>query len=261
MHAYLFFIYVRDNNSRSLRTQKLFYKSSSNPKKISIPNTIPASNNNSFVTSTPIKLNSKSDEELSKYSTPKTYLTQNSYISNSSNDDYKTPEGSFFNGKTDIFSQNFNELQKSSSTSVVEQMRNNILPINEIITRKSDNTYDKPNILGSRLSLKETEKNKRNTDGVLRSKSEFEIPKMPLVISEKSSLKFFNSDLLSFLTPRPKRKNFNNQVLPSQSSPSSLFKVPPRSPLMNLKSLPETRTSSLSSLSSGITGKPQPVER
>lgn len=251
--------------------QKQFYKSGSNPKKPNIPNTIPSTNNESFslekaVTSTPIKISADAklypNEDVSKYSTPKAYMTQKSYISNSSNDDYRTPEGSFFDAKTDIFSQNFNELQKSSSTTVVEQIRANMLKVNEVQNRKSDSTYDKPAVLSSRLSLEELEKNKRNTEGVLRSKSDFEIPKMPVIMSEKSfATKFFNSDnLFSFLTPRPARRNSKEQTQPN---PTGSLKVP-RSPSMKLKSLPETRTTSLSSLSSGLGNnglKSQPIER
>uniref|UniRef100_A0A6P7GLV6 Uncharacterized protein LOC114339735 n=1 Tax=Diabrotica virgifera virgifera TaxID=50390 RepID=A0A6P7GLV6_DIAVI len=195
------------------------------------------------------------------YGTPRSYQSQLSY---SSADEYKTPEVSF-NHRSDVFSQNFIELQKSSSTSVVERMKNNMLTVEDIQHRKSDTTSDREPTTDNRLSLKEIEKNRRNQEGVLRSKSEFEIPRMPVQPPpEKSfSSKLFSSEsLFSFLTPRPKRKSISENNSPQQRhSPPNLFKVP--NPL--LKSLPETRTTSLSSLRSGHSANDglsvQPVKR
>ncbi|XP_018578626.1 uncharacterized protein LOC108916712 isoform X2 [Anoplophora glabripennis] len=233
------------------------------PKKINIPNTIHASHSEDVystpvgvITSTPIKAvvnNFIENESVSTYSTPKGYQTQVSYVSNSSAEEYKTPETTFINAKTDIFSQNFNELQKSSSTSVVERIKTNMLTIDEVEHRKSDTTNNNSHFIDNRLSLEEMEKNKRNSvEGVLRSKSEFEIPRMPNPPIEKSfASKFFKSDsLFSFLTPRPKRKSLSEQASPNRTSPTNLFKVP-GSPVPKLNSLPETRTTSLSSLRSG----------
>ncbi|KAG5885708.1 hypothetical protein JTB14_037728 [Gonioctena quinquepunctata] len=230
-------------------------------KNLNIPNTIPSSDLEHFstpkevtATSTPIKRTL--DLEFNHYSTPKGFQSQRSYVSNSSNDEYLTPEVSFVNN---MFPQNFNELQKSSSTSVVERIKTNALAPDEIDNRKSDNTYDKPAVPNNRLSLEEIEKNQKNSEGVLRSKSEFQIPRMPIRAPAEThfSSRFFSSDsLFSFLTPRPKRKSIaeqngsNNNI---RQSPTFPFKVPP-SPLPVLKSLPDTRTTSLSSLRSGHSG-------
>ncbi|KAJ8921443.1 hypothetical protein NQ315_003061 [Exocentrus adspersus] len=237
------------------------------PKKINIPNTIPASHSEEaystpvgVITSTPIKavVNNfiENETNVSTYSTPIGYKTQVSHVSSSSTEEYRTPENSFISAKTDIFSQTFNELQKSSSTSVVERIRTNMLTIDEVDHRKSDTWDDKSNFTDNRLSLEEIEKNSRNIkEGVLRSKSEFEIPRIPNApIGKSFASKFFKSDsLFSFLTPRPKRKSVSENSSPGRNSPTNPFKIP-GSPVPKLKSLPETRTTSLSSLRSGHSG-------
>ncbi|KAJ8971920.1 hypothetical protein NQ317_008704 [Molorchus minor] len=257
--------HIRDLHSRSVRTHshtnnQKFFRTHTYPKKINIPNTIPSSNSEVYstpsgvISSTPKKSVNNVNGNISNYSTPKGYQSQTSYVSNSSAEEYKTPECSFINSKTDIFSQNFNELQKSSSTSVVERIKSNMLTIDEVDHRKSDSSYDKQKQMENRLSLVEVAKNRRN-GGVLRSKSEFEIPRLPIQPAEKSfANKFFKSDsLFSFLTPRPKRKSVEEHRDSNNHSPNGLFKAP-ASPIPKLNSLPETRTTSLSSLRSGYSG-------
>ncbi|XP_050507053.1 uncharacterized protein LOC126884831 isoform X1 [Diabrotica virgifera virgifera] len=263
--------HIRNLHSRSVRANNKplnNFKLNTYPKKINIPNTIHSPNCRAFAASLPKNIATSTpskdvpDGELnSMYGTPRSYQSQLSY---SSADEYKTPEVSF-NHRSDVFSQNFIELQKSSSTSVVERMKNNMLTVEDIQHRKSDTTSDREPTTDNRLSLKEIEKNRRNQEGVLRSKSEFEIPRMPVQPPpEKSfSSKLFSSEsLFSFLTPRPKRKSISENNSPQQRhSPPNLFKVP--NPL--LKSLPETRTTSLSSLRSGHSANDglsvQPVKR
>lgn len=185
-------------------------------------------------------------------------------MSNSSTDDYRTPEVTM-NHRTDVFSQNFNQLQKSSSTSVVERIKTNFLAVVDIENRKSDETYKRSPLSDNRLSLDEIEKNRKNE--VLRCKSDFEIPRMPTVSQEKTfSSKFFSTDsLFSFLTPRPKRKSVSEQNSPKdRRSPPNQFKVP-TIPNPLFMGLPEVRTTSLGSLRSGHSANDgltvKPVER
>ncbi|CAG9836942.1 unnamed protein product [Diabrotica balteata] len=267
----LYSVYIRNLHSRSVRANNKplnNFKLNTYPKKINIPNTIHSPNCRAFAASLPKNIATSTpskdvpDGELnSMYGTPRSYQSQLSY---SSADEYKTPEVSF-NHRSDVFSQNFIELQKSSSTSVVERIKSNMLTVEDIQHRKSDTTSNREPTTDNRLSLTEIEKNRRNQEGVLRSKSEFEIPRMPVQPPpEKSfSSKLFSSEsLFSFLTPRPKRKSISENNSPQQRhSPPNLFKVP--NPL--LKSLPETRTTSLSSLRSGHSANDgltvQPVKR
>ncbi|XP_074039222.1 uncharacterized protein isoform X1 [Leptinotarsa decemlineata] len=252
--------HIRDLPSRTVLARNISnttpaYFRPNHLKKLNIPNTIPSSDFEHFstpkasMTSTPIK--SALELEFSCYSTPRGFLSQNSYVSNSSNDEYATPEVSFVNN---VFPRYFNELQKSSSTSVVERVRadDDTLGVGLVENRKSDTTHDKQPCHGNRLSLEEIEKNKKNSEGVLRSKSEFQIPRMPILPPEKPfSSRFFSSDsLFSFLTPRPKRKSVTDRN-GSGTRPSLLTTVTP-TPV--LKSLPDTRTTSLSSLRSGQSG-------
>lgn len=236
--------HIRNLQSRSMRAFRSTTDTNFKPnRKMNIPNTIRSSfseNRHSLVTSTPNNKNQPEGDLSSIYGTPPTtYQSQCSY---SSNEEYKTPEVSF-NNKTDVFSSNFNELQKSSSTSVVERIKSDMISSEETQHRKSDNSADRRIGANNRLSLKEIGNNNRRNQGggALRSKSEFEIPKMPVALPKKTfSSKFFNSDsLFSFLTPRPKRKS----VCENDRHSNNDFKVP--------LALPEIRTTSMSSLRSG----------
>ncbi|XP_057658468.1 uncharacterized protein LOC130895262 isoform X2 [Diorhabda carinulata] len=219
--------HIRNLQSRSVRAFRCSSADTNlkSNRKMNIPNTILSINNENnrpqpLITSTPNNKNQPESDASSLYGTPPA-----TYQSQCSNDEYKTPEVSFDN-KSEVFSSNFNELQKSSSTSVVERIKNEMLTSDELEYRKSDNTADR-------------RRNDR-TGANLRSKSDFEIPKMPVRLPEKNfSSKFFNSDsLFSFLTPRPKRK--------SVCENDGAFKVPV------VKYLPEVRsTTSMGSLRSG----------
>ncbi|CAH1155224.1 unnamed protein product [Phaedon cochleariae] len=196
---------------------------SSNQRKPNIPETIPSSDTElSFstipITSTPLKQAPQLDRDISVYSTPKNFQKQMSLISDSSNDEYRTPEGSFLEENKPF---NFKELQKSRSISVVVEKNR------------------PPN----RLSSKEMEKNQRNSvEGVLRSQSDFQIPRTPLFTVEPTSIdKVFSSNveknrLANRISSEEAEKNKINSVegvLRSQSD----FQIP-RTPL-----LPVERTS------------------
>nr|CAI5851051.1 unnamed protein product [Callosobruchus analis] len=237
-----------------------FFRTNTYPKKINIPNTIPSnqevfSTPECLFTSTPTK-KPLVEDEVSYYSTPKGFFSQNSTGNSSGTEEYKTPETSGTIGaKTDVFSQNFNELQKSSSTSVMERIKNDMLNADLIASQRKSDTMcqnnNKPTMHnGGSLKNLENENNIRNNPhkAVLRSKSEFQIPKVPPLPPEKSlTNRLFNSNsLISFLTPRLKRKNLKG----GRHSPPSLLLCPPNSS-QALKSLPESRATSLSSLRSG----------
>lgn len=266
MHAehIFFYFHVRDLHSRSVRTRNVpntnnMFRTNTYPKKITIPKTISASEREVFstpeagmLTSTPVKnANDFSDpEDDSHYGTPRGFQTQTSLVSDSSREEYRTPDGKTTGDTGDVFSQNFNQLQHSASTSVFERIKG-MIPIRELDNdrncRDDDSAF------------------RRSLDGknVLRSRSEFQIPKMPVVAAPEKSLatKIFSAEsLFSFLTPRPKRKNADErrQRFESRESPTdnhaTAFKQP--------NSLPQTRTTSLSSLRSGSDGLcVQPVDR
>lgn len=182
--------------------------------------------------STPVK-QEENEADATKYYTPEVYQKQLSNISGSSTEDYKTPDESL-DVKTDLFSQKFNELQKSSSTSLIEL---------------TVHPHDSHGVLDqNRSSLESTVSNKlkhHNHQTVAKSRSEFEIPRVNKSVKNERNRfvsGFFKNELSAFLTPILKRKN--NQ-----------FKAP-NSPILpsKLHSLPETRTTSLNSLRSGTAG-------
>lgn len=195
---------------------------------------------------------------VSEYHTPKGYSSQISNTSNSSTEEYKTPDSSLT--KKELFPPSFVELRKSCSSSVVDQRVKNMSTIKEHVTNHlSDSSEDScEDKAGSQSNL-----NDNFAVGVLRSKSDFEIPRA-LPSAADSENDFCKIDqksysLWAFLTPHLKRKSNSNvgkQSTPKKSSPSnSLFKIP-SSPIhkRSLRSLPETSTSSLNSLKSGYSG-------
>lgn len=193
--------------------------------------------------------------DSTQYFTPKGYNRQVSNVSSSSAEEYRTPDGSLT--KTDLFPS---ELRKSCSSSVVEQKIKNMSTINEL----SDNK-----IVNELVSIK-NEKNSRasalSDEGVVRSKSSFEIPR---VASQSKSENVFHrlsqksDNILFFWTPSLKRKSasdLRNHSTPKNSSPSnSQYKIPGSPIQKHLRSLPETRTTSLSSLRSGYAGTDLPL--
>jgi hypothetical protein len=252
---------IRKPNGNSFLNGSNFIRVNTYPNRIRIPNTI--IHEDVYITAsedlspeppfTPVKSpengssTAQNDHETSRYYTPDGYQRQLSNGSSSSTDDYKTPDDSL-DIKTDLFSQKFNELQKSSSTSLIELNAQ---------SNDSDLLFDNNN----RFSLDNAVKTKQSNDGVLKSRSEFEIPRVsPVQKSERRfpGGSFWSDNLAAFLTPILKRKNpiGNNQSTPARVSPTgSQFKVP-SSPVLrsHLHSLPETRTTSLNSLRSGTAG-------
>lgn len=274
LHAILNFCLCRGLSHRPVRkpngnsfTSKTsnFVRVNTYPNRVRIPNTIihedvystPLSNPHPQqfnFTPTKHKQNSVTlqEGENSQYFTPdNNYHKQTSDVSSSSTEEYATPIGCL-NMKTDIFTQKFNELQKSSSTSL-------------IIEGSTDKSPVKTNFNFNNNLVNLSEKNRFSFDdkatkqrdvGVLRSKSEFEIPrKSPTLKNEKRfNGGFFKSDnLYALLTPILKRKNtMNGQSTPNKTSPTnSQFRIPGSPILKQLHSLPETRTTSLNSLRSG----------
>ncbi|CAH0553321.1 unnamed protein product [Brassicogethes aeneus] len=230
-----------------------FTRTNTYPKRITIPNTIPSVQDEVFSTPqgniSPQFAPSKNGGDLnsSNYHTPKALHSQLSNLSSSSNEHYATPESSF-NNKSEYFSPNFNELTKSASANVV--IRQTMQPPVNHFLRKSDSAA----IVGEKIK-KNSKKTFETQKDVLRSKSEFEIPRIHERQSTDKPFSFyFKSDsLFSFLTPRPKRRELCNQSTPTNEGTS--FKVPGSPiPKHNLNSLPETRTTSLNSLRSGQSG-------
>lgn len=139
------------------------------------------------------------------------------------------------------------DLQRSISTTVVEQ-RSVIFPRVPDVQRVSDNSELKA-------------KGDRRTEGVLRSKSDFQIPKMSPPPSRSDNNNFFyniaqkSDSLLSFLTPLAKRRAANlseKQSTPKPFAPENSFKVPssPNHKYVPQRSMLQARTSSLTSLKS-----------
>ncbi|XP_049821107.1 uncharacterized protein LOC109600672 isoform X2 [Aethina tumida] len=223
--------HIREPQHRSLRinnnkNQLKFPRTNTYPKHLKIPNTI--SQDEVFFTPqivteeyfSPIQNGFLPDLNSSNYSTPVGLNHQISNISTSSNEQYATPECSFTT-KSDLFSQNFVELQKSSSTSVVVERNSDYSNTVDLTLRKSDSTVSQPS----------KQRPKEQMNDVLRSKSEFEIPRVHEQNNlEKSSStsRFFKSDsLFSFLTPRPKRKGMNDgHSTPNNPQNAIPFKVP-----------------------------------
>lgn len=183
--------------------------------------------------------NNKIDDDMnvSEYHTPKGYSSQISNNSTSSTEEYKTPDNSL-TLKKELFPPNFVELRKSCSSSVVDQRVKSMSTIKEHVT----------NHLSDYSSEESGEDKTNSNDYLARSKSDYELPR-PIIKTEQKS-----HSLWAFLTPHLKRKNSNvKQSTPNKPNPGNLFKVP-NSPIQkrSLLSLPETSTSSLNSLKSGV---------
>lgn len=205
--------------------------------------------------------NNRSDSNLdaTQYHTPKAYYSQISNTSSSSAEEYKTPDSTLT--KKELFPSNVTELRKSCSSSVVDQRVKSMSTIKEhVINQSSDSSEESCEDKNENCLLAD----KHLTNGVSRSKSDFEIPRISptSVKSEKLFNKIGNKSdsLWAFLTPHLKRKSSSDigkQSTPNnKSSPTnSLFKIP-GSPIHkhSLRSLPETRTTSLNSLKSGYSG-------
>ncbi|KYB29420.1 Protein FAM102A-like Protein [Tribolium castaneum] len=182
----------RKQNGNPFLNSSNFIRVNTFPNRIRIPNTIIHEDvlNSTLETLTPVK--SPENGETTRYYTPDGYHTQLSNVSGSSTDDYKTPDESL-DMRTDLFSQKFTELRKSSSTSLIEL---NAQP------NESDLLLD-----NNRLSADNAIKIKQ-TDGVLKSKSDFEIPRVSPIQKTRFRGGFFRSDNLpAFLTPILKRKS------------------------------------------------------
>lgn len=201
--------------------------------------------------------NKSGDLNVTQYHTPKAYCSQISNTSSSSADEYKTPDSTLT--KRELFPQDV-ELRKSCSSSVVDQRVKSMSTIKEhIINRSSGSSAEScEDKNGNYL-----EANNHKCNGVLRSKSDFEIPRVsPTTVKSGNVFQKIgqkSDSLWAFLTPHLKRKSSSDigkQSTPNRSSPTnSLFKIP-GSPIHkhSLRSLPETRTTSLSSLRSGYSG-------
>lgn len=179
-----------------------------------------------------------------QYYTPRSYQSQVSHISSSSVEEYSTPNGSITGAD---LSPKPVELKKSCSCTAVEHAKN-MSTIAELSEHNVEPTNTKNfELIGinSRESL--------GSKGVLRSKSNFEITRVsptPKTESVFQRLGQKSDSLLAFLTPHLKRRNASFHSTPKNPSPSgSLFRVP-SSPIVkrHLRSLPETRATSLSSL-------------
>lgn len=218
--------------------------------------------------------NTNGDLSTTIYSTPKYYLNQTSNVSSSSVEEYKTPDSSINGDLEDTFVAKFNakypnEIQKNCSCVAVEQRLKNMTPIKEMPDhRLSDNRHLKKNLPIHQSKIERQSLDERNTNkpkplpGVLRSKSDFEIPRQITVTKPDSIFHNFaqKSDaLFSFLTPKAKRKTFsssnnglNSQSTPKQNGANVPFKVPASPILKYQRSLPGTRTTSPTLLKSRL---------
>ncbi|XP_066252820.1 uncharacterized protein [Euwallacea similis] len=187
---------------------------------LNIPTTIPSespgppslNNSEGFHTpqgsdSTPVANGEVFYTPQSEFTTPqksgnytKQYQQQRSDTSAELDEVFKTPEGSF-NSNTNIFDKNFNALQKSASSSVVER-------------------FHEPKVIKTSLHFERHSKSVHNNnytlkppvEGVLRSKSDFIIPKLsPVAPRGEHAL---SNVIAAFLTPRLPRKEIGAQSTP-----------------------------------------------
>lgn len=202
-------------------------------------------------------LSSESVDDSSLYQTPGKYKSQ---ISNaSSNSDYKTPDNTFGN-KEDVFSTNF-LIQKSSTVPHFS-----VSDANDVELRIHENLDNGTHRLKvdadpDRLRHSCDSKIESTRSGVLRSKSDFEIPKALPVVKSESRLQNFiqkSDSLLSFLTPMTKRR-VGNHSTPNNNSQTAnkngtflvqTSPIPKPRPI-----LPEHKTTSLNSLRMGNVGE------
>lgn len=187
--------------------------------------------------------------DVTEYHTPKGYQSQISQVSSSSVEEYTTPNGSISGAE---LSPRFVELKKSCSCSVVEHKNMSTIAEHDGDVSERNEMTKKNNAVALDERL--------GTKGVLRSKSNFEITRVSPTFKSDSVFQRIgqkSDSLLAFLTPHLKRKNAASfHSTPKNPSPtSSLFRVP-SSPIQkrHLRSLPETRATSLSSLKSGFSG-------
>lgn len=225
---------------------------------------------NGIISPQSVKNNNDSSLNGTEYHTPKTYHSQISNVSSSSAEEYKTPDSTLT--KKELFPPAVVvEIRKSCSSSVVDQRVKSMSTIKEhVVNRSSDTSESSDDRNENHLAAKS-----HLTNGVLRSKSDFEIPRVsPTSKAENVFQKIGqkSDSLWAFLTPHLKRKSSSDigkQSTPNKASPTnSLFRIP-GSPIHkhSLRSLPETRTTSLNSLRSGYSGADvqqlsvQPVQR
>ncbi|CAH1134971.1 unnamed protein product [Ceutorhynchus assimilis] len=110
---------------------------------------------------------------------------------------FETPNGCYT--KTNIFDKNFNALQKSASSSVVERIKTDFNLRQRKTSEEPKNTTLKPPV-----------------EGVLRSKSDFIIPKLsPLPPRSERTI---SNIIASFITPRLPRKGIAAQSTPNPLS-------------------------------------------
>lgn len=199
--------------------------------------------------------------ETTQYHTPQAYYSQNSNTSSSSTEEYKTPDTTLT--KKELFPPNVTELRKSCSSSVIDQRVKSMSTIEEhVVNRSSDSSEDSFEDKTENYVIVKRD-NHLSSNGVLRSKSDFEIPRVnPRTVKTEnifSKISQKSDSLWAFLTPHLKRKNSSDigkQSTPNKSSPNNSFFKIPGSPIHkhSLRSLPETRTTSLNSLRSGYSG-------
>lgn len=210
--------------------------------------------------------NANNNLNATVYYTPKAYKSQISNLSTSSAEEYRTPNGSFTN--SEVFPV---ELRKSCSCSVVEQRVKNMSTIDEIVDnsipiRKNQlsNQKNEP-VKQSNLPLNRSSLPTKPYDSISRSKSNNQIPSIKpsnQMQSPKSESNLFRKisqkskdNLLAFLTPSMRRRNeVRDHSTPNPSPRNSHFKIPGSPVQKQLRSLPETRATSLSSLKSGMIG-------
>lgn len=170
------------------------------------------------------------------------YNNQKSNQSNTSNDRdevFKTPD-ECFSTNTDIFDKNFNALQKSASSSVVERIKSD-LPVQSRLSLNKNNGIHKPSDIEPEITIRHKTSHferraphsynnnytlKAPIEGVLRSKSDFIIPK--LSPEPARSERTFSNIIAAFLTPRLPRRAQSSSIkgtdpnsVPSFSDPLS----------------------------------------
>lgn len=158
-------------------------------------------------------------------SVPRRYVHQQSNASSDQDEVFATPETSF---NANVFDRNFNALQKSASSSVVERCKLPEPPAQNPTQKMSYFTRNSENSHALWLPV----------EGVLRSKSDFTIPKLSPV--QPRSERTLTNMIAAFLTPRLPRKNIEAQSTPINPNlvpfPASLSRDESRAASMgNLK--------------------------
>ncbi|XP_050293145.1 uncharacterized protein LOC126733787 isoform X2 [Anthonomus grandis grandis] len=250
--------------------------------RLNIPTTIPSESpgpqngelNDSEVFHTPqssISTLSHTNGETETFYTPQSeFITPKKYVNNktselapslkyqkqksvqsSASEDYKTPDDYF---GSNVFDKNFNALQKSASSSVVETIRNNQSNENNFLRGKNDNFNEVDGFVKPSLIFRHSENCNNNNynlkppqEGVLRSKSDFIIPKKS---PEPRRNDRTWSKIAAFLTPRMHRKDILAQSTPVRGPDSGL--IPPFSDPLSTK---DTRAVSMGNLKLGNDGQ------